>query len=398
MEYFLKSLDTYSIILAVLLLILFCIQVFYYVKYYSKTYIPQSTKEINNNVKKQKVSVIISAENEAYRLQKLLPVLLEQDYPDFEVIIVNNGSTDETDYLIEDLKLKYDNLYATFLPKSPDKEFGFKKLALTIGVKASKGDILLFSEAYCVPMSNQWINSMVADLNNDPSKEVVLGVTSIKKEKSFFNRIARYDNLFFTMEYVAKALENNPFTGTFRNVAFRKEKFFEVKGFASFLTLPNSEDVFINKIVSKDNTSICLNQDSYTEWNVDSYALWRIAKKNYSMAKMYFTGKSVIFFANESLVRTLFYICVILGVIGSVIKGNFVLLGFILLLFFIRLIFQTVILNKAMKLFHNGPFKLSLPFIDFITPIYCLRFKARHKNLIAYNNQKKRNESYFSHS
>ena len=135
-----------EIIALSVLLVIFLIQLFFYLNYYKKpiSYIRQSEESgYQSSEYKPKVSVIISSENEAGELAKNLPAILDQDYPDFEVIVVNNGSTDESDDLLLSLKLNNPHLYHTYLPYSPDKKFGRRKLAFTIGIKAAKGDILL---------------------------------------------------------------------------------------------------------------------------------------------------------------------------------------------------------------------------------------------------------------
>ncbi|WP_165044520.1 glycosyltransferase [Dysgonomonas sp. ZJ709] len=360
----------------------FLLQIFYYVIYYRKPLIYARKQEEANREgrfleNKPKVSVIIESENEAYRLEKSLPLILEQDYPDFEVIVVNNGSTDESYDLLQSLRLKYPNLYHTYVPNSSDRSFGRRKLALTLGIKAAKGDVLLFTEPYSQPVSDQWISLMVKNLKDD--KEVALGYSYYRKSKSFFNRIARFDNHLFSMQYLSMAIRNKPFIGVYRNVAFRKSLFFDNKGFASFLGLESGEVVFLNQILTRENTVVVASQDSFIETNMDNSSLWKQIKKSYSSAKPHFKGKAVKIFALEYFSRYVFYLALVGLVAYSAVFQNWALLGIVLFIFLLRLILQLVVLNKSASYFCSGKFHFSLLVADVFQPIYNLKYRSRQR-------------------
>jgi len=362
--------------------LLFLIQVFFYFSYYNKPYSCAKKKEraeVGISCAKPKVSVIISSENEANELSKNLPSILEQDYPDFEVIVVNDGSTDESDELLQSLRLHNPHLYHTYLPYSPDKKFGRRKLAFTIGIKAAKGDILLFTEPYSKPVSKNWISSMVSEMTD--GKEVVLGYSFFTKTKSFFNRIARLDNLLFSLQYLSMAIKGKVFTGTYRNIAFKKHLFFDNKGFASYLSVENGEDVFINQIINESNTAVALSQDSFVETRVKRFSLWRQIKKSYSVAKSRFHSAAPMIFAAESTTRYLFYLTLIALIVYGILFSHWALLGISLFFFLFRLIIQLVIVNKSAKYFEAGKFHFSLLLMDILQPLYNLRFRTRQKSI-----------------
>lgn len=383
MEYFLELFlfDKVEIILLSLFFLLFLIQLFFYIKYYGRPY-REAKKRLKGGdvkaLKTPKVSVIISSENEAIRLAKVLPIILEQNYPDFEVIVVSDGSTDETEELLDSLKTQYNNLYSTFIPYSSDKSFGRRKLAYTMGAKAAHGDVLLFIEPHSAPMSENWIRLMVQDISDEV--EVVLGVSSFIQNKTSFNRISRFDNYMFTTQYISKALGGRPFTGVYRNVAFKKSLFFENKGFASHLALENGEDLFINQIVNKSNTSVCLDQDSFTTADIDNFSLWKSIKKNHSIARSNFKTRATQIFNVEMTTRYLFYI-LFAGLVGySIYMKQWAVLSIAVLLFLIRLIVQLVIINKGSEYFKSGKYYFSLLLLDIFQPIYNIRFRTRvHK-------------------
>lgn len=362
--------------------LLFLIQIFFYFNYYRKPYSVACKREKNSNkpfCRKPKVSVIIASENAADELAENLPVILTQDYPDFEVIVVNNGSTDESETLLQSLQLKHPHLYITYLPYSNDITFGRRKLALTIGIKAAKGEALLFTEPYSKPVSDQWISSMMEELPD--GKDVVLGYSFYSRTKTFFNRIARFDNHLFSMQYISMALKSRPFTGIYRNLAFRKHLFFDNKGFAAFLNLENGEDVFINQIITDTNTSVALSSDSFMESSNDRFSLWKQVKKSYSITKKYFKRKTPInLFALEAATRYLFYLMLVALVVYSAIFFHWTLLGITVFLFMFRLVVQLIIINKSTQYFRSGKFHSSLILMDFLQPFYNFRFKTSHKN------------------
>ena len=102
------------------------------------------------------VSVIICAKNEEVNLNDKLPKVLEQDYPDYEVIVVNDSSSDESEEVLAIMKTRYERLHTTFVPENA-KFIDSKKFALTLGIKAAKNEILIFTDADCEPKTEKWL-------------------------------------------------------------------------------------------------------------------------------------------------------------------------------------------------------------------------------------------------
>lgn len=365
-----------------ILFLLLLFQLFFYFYYYRRPYnytCNYNVDELSAKNTYPMVSVIISSENEAEYLADNLPLILKQDYPNFEVIVVNDGSTDESNDILEGLKLRYNNLYQTYLPLSGDNKIGRRKLTYTLGIKAAKGDILLFTEPYCKPVSNKWIRYMVNDISE--KTDVVLGYSYYAHSDRFYNRIARFDNHISSMQYISMAIMDKPFIGTYRNIAFRKHLFFDNKGFSSFLNFENGEDLFINQIVNNTNTSVALSQDSMVETNLNSFSLWRSIKKNYSMTRSRIRGGNKSGFKLESASRYLFYILFVMLVSFASIESEWGLLGLAVLFFIIRLSVQLTLINRSARYFNSGIFHFSLPLMDILQPIYNMRFRSRSKKV-----------------
>lgn len=382
MEQFLSyfTLDVIGIALLSTLLIMLFIQIYFYLAYYKKplSYLKQIADTHEEITPLPSVSVIIVAKDESENLAKCLPSILNQDYPDYEVIVVNDGSTDESEFLLKNLKREYPFLYSTFSPYSDANEtIQNKVLPLTIGIKAARKDILLFTEADSLPMTNQWVKSMV---NSLADKDIVVGYSRFTEGEDFSNKTALFDNLIFTLQYMSMAIKNKPFAGLYKNLAYRKHLFFDNKGFSATLNYDNAEEVFVNYIMTENNTAIALSQDSYVSTELDNFSHWRKIKTAYSRAKFNFKGFTGGVFSLETLSRYLFYSLTIASIVYSIISQLWVYLGAAILLFIIRYIIQIVILNKASDHFLTNRFHLSLPFLDLIQPYYNSYFSRISKS------------------
>src|SRR5690554_4422220 len=188
------------------LLLLFILQLFFYLSFYKRPY-RYEKKRVDKLIAEEElpgVSVIITSKNDAEELKENLPYILEQDYPNFEVIVVNSGSTDETDMVLKAAEQKYPGLYHTYVPAGADG-VNEKKLALTLGIKAAKHEVLLFTEAYCKPCSSQWIQEFGKEFSK--GKEVVLGYSWIRFDRKIAMwRFIRYDNLVHHLKFLSMAI------------------------------------------------------------------------------------------------------------------------------------------------------------------------------------------------
>ncbi len=240
------------------------------------------------------VSVIVCARNEEDNLQDYLQTLLAQDYPKFEVIVVNDGSEDKTQEVLERYALVSSNLYVTFVPRNAHV-ISTKKLALTIGAKAAHYDYLLLTDADCRPESRQWIREMVKGFapRKGHGTEIVLGYGAYFEEDTLLNSLLNYDTLFNGMQYLGMAAAGHPYMGVGRNLAYRRATFFEHSGFRGLLAeRAGDDDLFVNKIATRHNTSIVCSRESLT-WSVPKHTWqeWIHQKRRHlSVSPNYKTG------------------------------------------------------------------------------------------------------------
>jgi glycosyltransferase involved in cell wall biosynthesis len=218
------------------------------------------------NNRLEPVSVIIAARNEFENLQKNLISILEQDYPEFEVVVVNDCSWDGSQTWLEELQKFQPRLKISQIIEQEKYPTG-KKFAITIGIKAAKHNLLLFTDADCEPASNQWIRNMQSRFT--PGKDIVLGFSPYRKRKGFLNQFIRFETLITAQFYLSMALRNNPFMGVGRNLAYRKDLFFKHKGFASHQhIMSGDDDLFINQAAT--NTNVAIEIDSASFVNTDA--------------------------------------------------------------------------------------------------------------------------------
>ena len=361
----------YYILLAILILSLVVQLGFYFIPY---TAILRRTRKIKkgnvaHTVEQPPVSVIICARNEGDNLQRFLPLVLEQDYADYEVIIVNDGSCDDTDDIIKELQKVYHNLYITNIPQET-RIISHKKLAITVGVKAAKNEILLFTDADCRPLTPDWITTMVR--NFDENTEFVLGHGDYYREPGFISKMISYDTLTIAMQYMGFALLGHPYMGVGRNMAYRRSTFFRLKGFAGFLHIPSGDDdLLINAFGKKHNTRIEPSLDAETlSLPKTTFKDWYYQKlRHLSTVDVYKSG-SKMWIGLEPLSRGLFYLAILLLIILG--YNNPIILAIALGTFLFRFLIQLTIINLTAKVYKDKTFGVSIILFDIILPLITL--------------------------
>lgn len=188
---------------------------------------------------------------------------MELDYPSYEVVIVNDRSYDETyDYLLEQ-KVKYKGrLKVVNVETTPDHING-KKYALTLGVKGAKYECLLFTDADCIPLSNQWVKKMIAPYLASDKTAVILGFSPYEKERSLLNLFIRYETFYVGVQYLSLGIMGYPFMGVGRNISYKKSLFLENKGFFKHKSVTGGDDdLFVNEVSTAQNTQVVWEADA----------------------------------------------------------------------------------------------------------------------------------------
>ena len=212
------------------------------------------------------VSVVMTAQNDAEKLRANLLYILEQDYPKFEVVVVDYRSTDDSKFVLQMLAQNYAHLKVVRLDTNPNGYQGLK-YPFSIGIKSARYDVLLLTETECLPKDVTnfcWIREMMTGYAGK-NTEVVLGYCGIQPRRSPFNWLQQYDNMDFSAEYLGAAIHHRPFTGCGRNLSYRRSLFMKSGGFIYHYHVPDgADDMFVNRNASGRNTSVVLSDGSFT--------------------------------------------------------------------------------------------------------------------------------------
>ena len=303
------------------------------------------------------ISIIIAARNESDNLYDNLPFILTQDYPEFEVIIVNNQSVDDSAWLLKALCLQHKNLKVVEIGKNKHLLPG-KKLPITLGVKAAKYEKMVFTDADCKPASNQWLRIMSETFTEN--HQIILGYAPYFRTKGIINRIIRYDTAFIGASYLSFALAKIPYMGVGRNLAYTKKVFESVRGFKSHYSLPSGDDdLFIQEAAVNQNYTIQISPETFCYSKAsETWKSWvRQKTRHYSTSSRYnFIKKALLGIYPLSLLLS-WLSCVILLFDSR-------LFGITLFLFGLMLLVKWLIQGKCLRQLNEKSFVYTFPLWD----------------------------------
>lgn len=349
-------------VLAALLGISFLFQIYFLLVYHNKLNAYRITEELNEA--QFPVSVIISARNEAENLSKYLPNILEQQYPVFEVVVINDCSVDDSEYILEQFEHKYSHLKVVRVTEHAKFKTG-KKFAVTMGIKAAKYDHLLFTDADCQPVSENWIARMAAQFQN-PEHQIILGYSPYYKTGSLVNILIRFETVKTAINYFSAALRGNAYMGVGRNMAYTKDVFFKAKGFASHMhIMSGDDDLFVNQNATPQNTAIEIHPDSfmYSEPKAGFGAWFRQKRRHMGAGKMYKARHKRLLSA-DALTGLLFYGLLIACLFFK--PAVYAAAG----LFGLRWLLQILVYRKQFIRFQAKDLLWFLPLLDIVYYVY----------------------------
>ncbi|MCF8254059.1 MAG: glycosyltransferase [Bacteroidia bacterium] len=358
--------NNWVLFLALVVAVATVVQVIYYLVVFSKLAFYKGLSEPSSSELKP-ISVLIAARNEYKNLEKNLKLILDQDYPNFEVIVINDCSWDDSQKLLEYYQEQYAHLKVCQLIEQEKYPTG-KKFALTIGIKAAKNEHMVFTDADCEPASNQWLRLMQGQFSNQ--KEIVLGYSPYKKKNSFLNLFIRFESVFTAMAYFSAAIGKSPFMGVGRNLAYTRALFFKNKGFATHQhILSGDDDLFVNQCSTPNNVAIQIHPDSfvYSEPKT-SFDAWQRQKTRHSSTGKYYKTKDKALLGAYYASHLLFYS----GLIALLILGlNWQLtLG----VYLFRFLVQTTIFYLVLRKLKSTQLIWFIPVLDFLYLVYIFIF------------------------
>ena len=316
-------------------------------------------KKENKKFTYKGVSIVICAKNESENLKKNLPRIFNQKYDDFEVIVVNDRSWDNTKEILISFKKQFSNLKIVTIPENRSDNFG-KKLALTVGIKAAKNNHLILTDADCYPSSDLWIKEMSQSFGNE--KEIIIGGGIYERENDFLNKIIRYDTAQIAINFMGFAIAKVPYMGVGRNLGYTQEIYYKNNGFKSHYHISSGDDdLFVNQSSNNNNTVVVFNENSLTiSTPKKDFKSWIYQKKRHHTTNSNYKIKHKFLLLLQYFSSILFYLCFVLLMISSPHKFT------VLILFTLRYVIIVGLYYKPFKIMMCKDLLLKFPLYEII--------------------------------
>jgi len=389
------SFNIIEITLLSALIVFFAVQLCFYWFSLAKTYYYlRSGKHLKHDDHNYSpVSVIMYVRGSGYDLKKVLPQVLNQKYPEFEVIVVCDGASFENEDQLSRLKSEYPNLYSTNVPEDT-RNISRKKLGLTLGIKAARFVNLLFTEPDNTIRDENWISLMASQFSE--KRSVIIGLAAIRPRKGFLKKYMAYDYFFCNLQMLSFTISGHTYTACGRNLGYKRKHFDEQKGFVNHRLLKQGEDdLFVNDISTRNNTVAELSPQSIVRFAPDRID-WERMKTDRAITKRFYKRGPVAFWRFEKISRAGFYLsfvaCIAAGYPFDSVHCIFVPAAG-LILFLIRLVSLSFVINKTAGKLKLAKFYALLPIFDcyqmFSDTWFCFQGKFKTKENFTYRYEKR---------
>ena len=345
-----------SFILLVVFGVCLVIQLYFHWAQFSKVAFYKRNARPKLDEELEPASIVLCARDAYEYLTELIPVLLNQDYPDFEIVVVNDCSDDETEEYLKDLERREPRVKPVQL-KQHLNFFNGKKFPLSMGIKSAQNDLIVLTDFNCMPVNDQWLRSVVNRYNHQT--EIVIGYSPYVQKKGSLNHLMRFDALQNGLLYLSAALNHHAYMGIGKNLSYRKELFFRNKGFIShYTTAVGEDDLFINKVSTKKNTEVLIDaENAILTTPTSSFKLWMRQKSSrYSTVSKY-DGRSRLMLSLFYGSQLLFYVSFI-TLIALCAKPAFVITGGAAFYVPILVFFFLLRFGSQMIIYHNASKRL----------------------------------------
>ena len=341
-----------SFTILVVFILSLLIQLVYHWGLFSRTAFYKRKKRPKLDEELEPVSVVICARNAYEYLTELIPALLSQDYPDFEIVVVNDCSDDETEEYLKEITRQEPRVKPVQMKQHLNFFYG-KKFPLSMGIKSAQNDLIILTECSCMPTNDKWLRSVVNCYGNNT--EVVIGYSPYVQKKGLLNKLIRFDALQQGLLYLSSTLAGHPYMGIGKNLSYRKELFFRNKGFIShYTTSVGDDDLFINQVAKKRNTEALIDAENTIQATpTQSFRLWMHQKSSrYSTISKYNTRARLmlsLFYVSQILFYTTFIALLCLKPAFSIASSTVSYIPILVFFFLLRFGSQLFIYNKASK-------------------------------------------------
>ena len=313
-------------IITVLFVLCGIIQVVYiiiFLWFSTKRVLPTLITPIENKILPA-VSIVICARNELQRLKRnLLSVLMQKYFNDdglrlFEVIVVNDNSTDGTAAYLDELKQLYNHLNVLHI----NNEIHSKKRAQKLGAEKAKYAHLLFTDADCMAVTEHWLGHMANGFAG--GKDLVAGFGAYENKGTLLTGFIGFETLQSFILYASLARIGLPYMAVGRNLAVKKDKYLAVAAGSDFNTLPyGDDDLLVKEIADKFNMAICYAPEAITlSESPENWKAWLKQKQRHVSTAKYYKWPAKLVLGAYAISQALIWILFIylaLGHAGSAI-------------------------------------------------------------------------------
>lgn len=289
------------------------VQVGFVLFLFTRFFILFQKEDIDKN-KRRHTTILICAKNEAHNLKKYLPNILTQDYTDekgkrlFDVLVVNDASTDDSEIALKELKNQFPHLYSIHISPEEPRIFKGKKFALSKAVPTITSEWILMTDADCQPASNQWLSLMTKPFAE--GKEIVCGYGAYDKAKGFLNGFIRWETLHTFLQYACYAKTGLPYMAVGRNLACTKDVLIKAQQSEIWNALPSGDDDLLIQICgTKENTAIVVTPDSFTFSEAKkTWKEWLHQKQRHLSTGKYYKAQTQFLLALYAFSHALFWL------------------------------------------------------------------------------------------
>lgn len=349
----------FNLILLILYLFFFSLILFYILIFRFRFAFAKHQTENLDQQSLPPVSVIICAKNEEHNLKINLPGILQQNYPEFEVIVVDDNSTDDTFFVLKSLQQEYQNLNVIRLNENVNF-FSGKKFPLSIGIRSAKYEHLVLTDADCWVNSDRWLTLMASGFA--AGKDIVLGYGAYEKTSGLLNAFIRFETVYTAMQYFSFAYAGIPYMGVGRNLAYTKKLFHQTKGFSSHYSIPSGDDdLFINACATKHNTALIIHPDAFTFSTAQTkWKNWFKQKRRHLTTGKYYKTKHKMLLSIYPFALLGFYTTLVLNLIA---QNNFFIVFSLLIT---KIIISLIIYKKITTILKEKHLFLFAPILEIL--------------------------------
>lgn len=328
------------------------------------------------------LSVIITAHDQCDALRRNLPLILNQIYSNFEVIVVDINSTDGTKELLEKMEEDYPRLYHTFTP-STSRDISPQRLAMTLGVKASNTPWLVFTQADCCPISHQWLRRLGEAIASHRSAKMAVGYTRYNHSNSYAERKNRFFRFWQQVLTLNFANNHGVYKCDGTNLVYNKELFLSHQGFASHsVLLTGATDIMVNQNSTLHNSTICVHPEAIMEQEMPLHKDWHQEHRFFQETRLHFTNKFKyrMRYAGSVLLHISMVTIMLCNIGLSLWLKQYIVGGVVLFLWLVHFFEQGLILRRVSRVLENHNISVfSVAWYIHLIPFWDLRSWFAHR-------------------